>query len=140
MEPGPGVDLVARNPYRYPLSSASADPVVCGQTFDQMVFLVGGWTCAASSNRAVFSARGVTGSRAALPGGLLMLLPDGFQALAKWAGVKLLDLSTDWPEDLGPGSAPLGDAVGVFRRYRESTLGRLRRYLLRKSLAYLSRP
>ena len=36
--PGPGVDLVARNPYRYPLPSASVDLVVCGQVFEHMEY------------------------------------------------------------------------------------------------------
>jgi hypothetical protein len=45
-----------------------------------------------------------------------------------------LEVSTDWQEDLDPGSAPWGDTVGVFRRYPESPAGRMRRYLLRQSL------
>jgi hypothetical protein len=58
------------------------------------------------------------------PGGLIFLLapsrgpehrypvdcwrfyPDGFRALAKWAGVHLLEVSTDWEEDSSPDSAP----------------------------------
>jgi hypothetical protein len=86
------------------------------------------------------------------PGGLIFLLapsrgpehrypvdcwrfyPDGFRALAKWAGVDLLEVSTDWEEDSSPDSAPWGDTVGVFRRYTETAAGRVRRSLLRQSI------
>ena len=53
--------------------------------------------------------------------------------MAKWAGVELLEVSTDWAEDPDPGRAVWGDTVGVFRRYPEWATGRLRRYLLRQS-------
>jgi SAM-dependent methyltransferase len=142
MEPGPGVDIVARKPYRYPLSSGSVDLVISGQAFEHMEFFWSGW---------------LDMCRIVKPGGLIFLLapsrgpehrypvdcwrfyPDGFRALAKWAGVELLEVSTDWAEDPDPESAPWGDTVGVFRRYREAAAGRLRRYLLRQSIHLFGR-
>ena len=96
--------------------------------------------------------------RVVRPGGLIFLLapsrgpehrypvdcwrfyPDGFRALAKWAGVRLLEVSTDWEEDSSPDSAPWGDTVGVFRRYAETAAGRVRRYFLRQSIHLFGLP
>jgi SAM-dependent methyltransferase len=137
MKAGPGVDVVAREHYRYPVSSGSADLVISGQTFEHIDFFWLAW---------------LEMSRIAKPDGLIFLLapsrgpehrypvdcwrfyPDGFRALAKWAGVKLVEVSTDWEQDPDPDSAPWGDTVGVFRRYRETAVGRARRYLLRQSM------
>jgi hypothetical protein len=65
--------------------------------------------------------------------------PDGFRALAKWAGIDLLEVSTDWEEDPNPDSAACGDTVGVFRRSAETTAGRVQRYLLRRSIRLFGR-
>jgi SAM-dependent methyltransferase len=136
MAPRPGVDIVARNPYRYPLPSASVDLVVCGQVFEHMEYFWLGWLdiCRiVKPNGLIFLLAPSRGPEHQYPVDCWRFYPDGFEALGKWAGVELLEVSTDWAEDPDPGSAPWGDTVGVFRRYRETTAGRLRRYLLRKS-------
>ena len=143
MEAGPGVDIVVHKPYRYPISSCSADLVICGQSFEHMEFFWLTW---------------LEMCRIVRPGGLIFLLapsrgpehrypvdcwrfyPDGFRALAKWAAVCLLEVSTDWEEDSSPDSAPWGDTVGVFRRYAETAAGRVRRYFLRQSIHLFGLP
>ena len=102
MEPGPSVDIVVHKPYRYPIPRRSADLVISGQSFEHMEFFWLAW---------------LEMCRIVRPGGLIFLLapsrgpehrypvdcwrfyPDGFRALAKWAGVCLLEVSTDWEED-----------------------------------------
>jgi SAM-dependent methyltransferase len=118
MEPGPGVDIVVHKPYRYPISSRSADLVISGQSFEHMEFFWLAW---------------LEMCRIVRPGGLIFLLapsrgpehrypvdcwrfyPDGFRALAKWAGVCLLEVSTDWEEDSSPDSAPWGKCAATAR-------------------------
>jgi SAM-dependent methyltransferase len=134
--PGPGVDVVARNPYRYPLPSASVDLVVCGQVFEHMEYFWLGWLDMCRIVKPVgliFLLAPSRGPEHRYPVDCWRFYPDGFKALAKWAGVELLEVSTDWTEDADPGSAPWGDTVGVFRRPPETTSERLRRYLLGQS-------
>jgi SAM-dependent methyltransferase len=134
--PGPGVDLVARQIYRYPLPSGSVDLVVCGQVFEHMEYFWLGWLdmCRiVKPNGLIFLLAPSRGPEHRYPVDCWRFYPDGFEALASWAGVELLEVSTDWAEDPDPGSAVWGDTVGVFRRYPESAAGRLRRYLLRQS-------
>jgi hypothetical protein len=142
MEPGPGVDIVASEPYRYPLSSSTADLVVSGQAFEHMEFFWLGWLdmCRiVKRGGLIFLLAPSRGPEHRYPVDCWRFYPDGFRALAKWAGVELLEVSTDWAEDPDPGSAPWGDTVGVFRRYHEAVAGRVRRYLLRQSLTLFSR-
>jgi SAM-dependent methyltransferase len=113
-----------------PNSSRSADLVISGQSFEHMEFFWLAW---------------LEMCRIVRPGGLIFLLapsrgpehrypvdcwrfyPDGFRALAKWAGVCLLEVSTHWEEASSPDSAPWGDTMGVFRRYAETTAGAIYR-------------
>jgi SAM-dependent methyltransferase len=137
MEPGPGVDIVARKPYRYPLASESVDLVICGQAFEHMEYFWLGWLeiCRiVKRGGLIFLLAPSRGPEHRYPVDCWRFYPDGFKALATWAGVEILEVSTDWQEDADPGSAPWGDTVGVFRRYPESLAGRMRRYLLRQSL------
>lgn len=136
MEPGPGVDRVASTPYRYPVASASADLVISGQAFEHMEFFWLAWLemCRiAKPHGLLFLLAPSRGPEHRYPVDCWRFYPDGFRALAKWAGVSLLEVSTDWQDDPEPDSAPWGDTVGVFRRYSETAAGRLRRHLLRLS-------
>jgi SAM-dependent methyltransferase len=141
MEPGPGVDIVARKPYRYPLASESVDLVVCGQAFEHMEYFWLGWLdiCRiVKRGGLIFLLAPSRGPEHRYPVDCWRFYPDGFQALAKWAGVEMLEVSTDWAEDPDPGSAPWGDTVGVFRRFPEAAPDRLRRYCLRQSLRFFA--
>src|ERR1700760_2532729 len=118
MEPGPGVDIVARKPYRYPLASESVDLVICGQAFEHMEYFWLGWLeiCRiVKRGGLIFLLAPSRGPEHRYPVDCWRFYPDGFRALAKWAGVEILEVSTDWQEDPDPGSAPWGDTVGVFR-------------------------
>jgi SAM-dependent methyltransferase len=137
MEPGPGVDVVAQKPYRYPISSESADLVISGQAFEHVEFFWLAWlemSRLVKRGGLIFLLAPSRGPEHRYPVDCWRFYPDGFRALAKWGGLGLLEVSTDWEDDPDPDSAPWGDTVGVFRRFNETAAGRVRRYLLRHSI------
>ena len=89
-------------------------------------------------------------ARVLKPGGLIFLLapsrgpehrypqdcwrfyPDAYRALAKYTGMELLQVSTDWEPHADPESAPWGDTVGVFRQPPLSLAQRWRRRLMQQ--------
>lgn len=136
LAPGPNVDVVLTSPYRLPFPSFSVDVVVSGQAFEHVEFFWLTW---------------MEMSRVLKPGGLIFLLapsrgpehrypqdcwrfyPDGYRALAKYTGLELLEVGTDWEPHPVADSAPWGDTVGVFRRGPLSFLQRLRSRLTQQA-------
>lgn len=132
---GPNVDRVLDSPYKLPLPSHSADLIVSGQAFEHIEYFWLTW---------------LEMARVLKPGGLIFLLapsrgyehrhpqdcwrfyPDGFNALANYAGMRLLEVSTDWEPHPDPGSAPWGDTVGVFQQPDMSIVTRWRRRLMQQ--------
>ena len=103
MAAGQNVDIVLRDPYEWrEIDAASADVIISGQTFEHTEFF---WLTMQQIARAL------------KPGGLCCILapssgpehrfpvdcwrvyPDGFRALARYAGLETLEASTQW-EDL----------------------------------------
>lgn len=139
---GPNVDVVLTSPYRLPFASFSIDVVVSGQAFEHVEFFWLTW---------------MEMARVLKPGGLIFLLapsrgpehrypqdcwrfyPDGYRALAKYQGLELLEVSTDWLPHLSEDSAPWGDTVGVFRQRPLSLLHRWRR-MCSQQVRYLTIP
>lgn len=132
---GPNVDVVLESPYRMPLSSHSADVIVSGQAFEHIEYFWLTW---------------LEMARVLKPGGLIFLLapsrgyehrhpqdcwrfyPDSYHALANYACMKLLEVSTDWEPHADPGSAPWGDTVGVFQQPAMGCITRWRRRLMQQ--------
>ena len=97
--PGRNVEVVAPTPYRYPFPSNTIDLVVSGQAFEHIDFF---WVSFLEMARIL------------TPGGLIFLIapsrgcehrfpvdcwrfyPDGYRALASWAGMALIEVTTDW--------------------------------------------
>lgn len=126
MTPGPNVDVVLRNPYRWrEIAPASADVIVSGQTFEHTEFF---WETMMQIARAL------------KPGGLCCILapssgpehrypvdcwrvyPDGFRAVARYAGLETLRAVTQW-EDLPQydgESNKWHDSILIARKQRES--------------------
>ena len=125
------MDVTLASPYRLPFASHSVDVIVSGQAFEHIEFFWLTW---------------LEMVRVLKPGGLIFLLapsrgyehrhpqdcwrfyPDGYQALAKYGGLALLEVQTDWEPHADTDSAPWGDTVGVFQQ--QATLSwftRLRR-------------
>lgn len=135
LAPGPNVDVVLASPYKLPLHSHSADVIVSGQAFEHIEYFWLTW---------------LEMARVLKPGGLIFLLapsrgyehrhpqdcwrfyPDGFNALANYGGMRLLEVSTDWVPHPDPGSAPWGDTVGVFQQPDMSIVTRWRRRLMQQ--------
>jgi SAM-dependent methyltransferase len=140
MAPGAGVDIVAASPYRYPIASGSADLVISGQAFEHMEFFWLAWLemCRiARRGGLIFLLAPSRGAEHRHPVDCWRFYPDGFRALAKWAGVELVEVTTDWEDAPEPDSVPWGDTVGVFRRHQESAAGIARRWLLRRGIRAL---
>ena len=132
---GPNVDVVLSSPYKLPLASHSADVIVSGQAFEHIEYFWLTW---------------LEMARVLKPGGMIFLLapsrgyehrhpqdcwrfyPDSYLALANYAGMKLLEVETDWEPHPDPDSAPWGDTVGVFLQPRMGLLTRLRRRLMQQ--------
>lgn len=135
LTPGPNVDVVLTSPYRLPFPSHSVDVVVSGQAFEHVEYFWLTW---------------LEMARVLRPGGLIFLLapsrgpehrypqdcwrfyPDGYRALAKYAALELVEVSTDWQPHTDPDSAPWGDTVGVFRQPPLSWATRMRRNLMQQ--------
>src|ERR1700758_690440 len=56
--------------------------------------------------------------------------PDGYRALARFGGMTLSEVSTDWEPHLAPDSAMWGDTVGVFEKPRADWRSSIRRRAL----------
>jgi SAM-dependent methyltransferase len=109
--PGPGVDLVLKNPYEIPLQDAYADLVISGQMFEHCEFF---WLTFKEMVR-ILKRDGLLFLIAPSMGGIhrypvdcYRFYPDGYRALAKWADCDCvevwLDRESSW-----------GDLVGTFR-------------------------
>lgn len=128
---GPNVDIALSSPYRLPLKSHSVDVIVSGQAFEHIEFFWLTW---------------LEMVRVLKPGGLIFLLapsrgyehrhpqdcwrfyPDSYHALAKYGGLTLLEVQTDWEPHADTDSADWGDTVGVFQQQANmSWLTRMRR-------------
>jgi hypothetical protein len=109
--PGPGVDLVFDDPYRLPLPDAHADVVISSQMLEHCEFF---WLAFGEMLRILkpdghlFLIAPSSGPIHAYPVDCYRFYPDGFRAIAKHAGCRLVEL---WNDDRGPWN----DLVGVFR-------------------------
>ena len=122
MEPGPGVDIVARKPYRYPLASESVDLVICGQAFEHMEYFWLGWLeiCRiVKRGGLIFLLAPSRGPEHRYPVDCWRFYPDSGRALVKWAernGYRPLLLESF----IGAQDRDLwNDFVAVFARDRE---------------------
>lgn len=140
---GPNVDVALKSPYLLPFASHSVDVIVSGQAFEHIEFFWLTW---------------LEMVRVLKPGGLIFLLapsrgyehrhpqdcwrfyPDSYHALAKYGGLQLLEVKTDWEPHADPDSAPWGDTVGVFMQQTEMPFWvRLRRIAM-QHLRYWTMP
>ena len=144
IQAGENVDVVMTEPYRIPVPTASQDVVISGQVFEHIPFP---------------QASILEIARVLRPGGKAIITvpsrghhhstydcfryyPDGMRALAAWAQLDLLQVSTDWPEtgeggqrfdysSIGPDHY-WGDTLAVMSKpaWRRSIGRRLTRYVV----------
>lgn len=100
---GENVDVVLSDPYRWrELGSASIDVVVCGQTFEHTEFF---WETMLEIAR-ILKPRGLcciiapsSGPEHRFPRDCWRIFSDGFSAVARYAGLEVVQVRTQW-EDL----------------------------------------
>jgi len=125
MAPGRNVDVVLRNPYRWrELRSRSADVVVSGQAFEHIEFF---WISALEIAR-VLRPGGIcclivpsAGPEHRYPVDCWRFYPDGLRAIARFAGLEVLQADTDWAGSGGEGSDMWRDSVLVARKPEQSS-------------------
>lgn len=138
---GPNVDIVLKSAYRLPLPSRSADVIISGQAFEHIEFFWLTW---------------LEMVRVLKPGGLIFLLapsrgpehrypldcwrfyPDAYRALARYASLELLEVSTDWQDSSNAASALWGDTVGAFRKRVNESRNTLKNRLLTLLIRFFS--
>ena len=125
MAPGNNVDLVLKNPYDWrEIAAGSADVVVSGQTFEHTEFF---WETTAQIARAL-KIGGLccilapsAGPEHRFPVDCWRVYPDGMRAVARYAGLEVLEAVTQW-EDLPEydnESNKWHDSMLVARKLRE---------------------
>ncbi len=119
LESGPGVDLVLASPYTLPLASASVDLVISGQAFEHVEYFWMSWLemlRVLKPGGMIFLIAPSRGPEHRYPQDCWRFYPDGYRALARYAGCELVEVTTDWEPHPDPGSSAWGDTVGVFRK------------------------
>lgn len=119
--PGPNVDYVPRDPYKWEgLEDESFDVIISGQAFEHIEFpwltimemkkklRKGGLICIIAPSR---------GPEHRYPVDCWRYYPDGFRALAKWAGLEVIECKTTWgTSGFKDGSDQWGDTICVLRK------------------------
>lgn len=135
---GPNVDVVLKSTYRLPISSFSQDVIVCGQVFEHVQFFWLTWLEMIRVLRpggVIFLVAPSRGPEHRFPQDCWRFYPDGYQALALYGGLELLEVATDWEPSPYADSAPWGDTVGVFRQ-KQLTWGQRLRMRLMQQIRY----
>ena len=115
----PNVDIVMPDPYRLPLPSGSVDVVISGQAFEHIEYF---WITfldmvrVLRSGGKIFLIAPSRGPEHRYPVDCWRFYPDGFRALARFAKVDIVEVSTDWEPSPADDSAAWGDTVGVFEK------------------------
>lgn len=121
LESGPNVDLVLRDPYHWQeIKDNSLNVVVSGQAFEHIEFFwltmlqiklklaPQGLCCMIAPSR---------GNEHRYPVDCWRFYPDGMQALARWSGLALLEVQTQWQDqNWEDDSDQWGDTWAVFQK------------------------
>jgi len=132
---GPNVDVVLKSPYRLPFDSHSVDVIVSGQAFEHVEFFWCSWlemVRVLKPGGHIFLIAPSRGPEHRYPQDCWRFYPDGYRALAKYASLELLQVSTDWEPCPCEDSATWGDTVGVFRQPLLSGMRMLRRRFMQQ--------
>ncbi|MEN6617557.1 MAG: methyltransferase domain-containing protein, partial [Syntrophorhabdus sp.] len=130
LEPGPNVDYVADDPYSWNgIKDGSFDVIISGQAFEHIEFP---WLVMEEISRAL-KADGMAcivapsrGPEHKYPVDCWRYYPDGFVALAKWAGLEVLDSKTCWGKSgFTDGSDQWGDTFCILYK-RDDASGQKR--------------
>src|SRR5262249_45002047 len=128
MTAGRNVDIVMPDPYELPLPSGSVDLIISGQAFEHIEYF---WISFLDMVRVlrpfgkIFLIAPSRGPEHRYPVDCWRFYPDGYRALARFAKVKLVQVSTDWRPHADAESAAWGDTVGVFENSSLDSKSRL---------------
>lgn len=127
VQPGRNVDFVMKQPYRLPVPSNSTDVVISGQVFEHIPFF---WASMLEIAR-ILRPEGYAFITAPSRGhrhstyDCWRYYPDGYRAMAAYAGLELKEVHTDFPPRNGrrhdyaridTDRSYWGDSVGVFQK------------------------
>lgn len=110
--PGPNVDVVLKDPYRFPFPRNTFEVLVSGQAFEHIprfwetwsemvrVLKPGGWIFLIAPSRGV---------EHRYPVDCWRFYRDGFRALGEWKQLEIIEAETRW-------ETTWGDCIGVFRK------------------------
>ncbi len=127
---GPNVDVVLNSPYQLPMRTGEYDLVISGQAFEHVEYFWLSWLEMArilKPGGQIFLIAPSRGQEHRYPVDCWRFYPDGYRALAKFGGLDLIEVSTDWEPHRDPDSAQWGDTVGVFRQPPDGWYGRLKK-------------
>lgn len=137
LQPGPNVDIVLQRPYAWrEIPSRGTDVFISGQAFEHIEFF---WITMLEVDR-VLKPGGLCciiapsgGPEHKYPQDCWRFYPDGFTALARFAGLDPLVCRTQWePPDYPDGSVDWRDTVFIGRKPRRSPLQALRHAAVRR--------
>ena len=128
LQPGPNVDCVPKDAYDWPeLADASFDVIVSGQAFEHMEFpwlAIDEMHRKLKDNGLICIVAPSRGPEHRYPLDCWRYYPDGMRALARWAGLTVLDLGTFWgASGFTDGSDQWGDSFCVLRKSATSRPG-----------------
>ncbi len=135
LNPGKNVDLILREAYHWrELKSESVDVIVSGQTFEHTEFF---WETILEITR-VLKPSGLcciiapaTGDEHRFPVDCWRIFSDGFRAIARYAGLEVLQAQTHWKElpKYDDDSNKWHESVLIARKRQESLGNKVRRQL-----------
>ncbi|MEO6727113.1 MAG: class I SAM-dependent methyltransferase [Blastocatellia bacterium] len=127
---GPNVDVVLSSSYHLPMATGSIDLIISGQAFEHVEYFWLSWLEMArllKPGGQIFLIAPSRGPEHRYPVDCWRFYPDGYRALAKFGGLDLIEVSTDWEPHRDPDSVQWGDTVGVFRQPHDGWYGRLKK-------------
>lgn len=135
MAPGKNVDIVLRDPYHWrEIKSNTVDVLISGQAFEHIEFF---WLTMLEIRR-ILKPNGLcciiapsAGSEHRYPVDCWRFYPDGFSALGKYAGMEILEVSTQWVKDptYNDSSNEWQDTMLVCKKKKQTIGKELRRWI-----------
>ncbi len=128
VNPGPNVDYIPADPYAWPeLPDESFDVIISGQAFEHIEFpwlVIDEMRRTLKRNGLICIVAPSRGPEHKYPVDCWRYYPDGFRALAKWAGLEVLESKTFWGSSgFSDGSDQWGDSFCILYKKESGTAG-----------------
>ncbi len=121
VNPGPNVDYVPQDPYIWPeMEDEFFDVIISGQAFEHIEFpwlIINQMSIKLKQNGLICIIAPSRGPEHKFPVDCWRYYPDGFRALAKWAGLEVMETSTMWgASGFSDGSDQWGDTFCILHK------------------------